>query len=160
MTPPIPYKTIVGRYLAPDGTPVGGQLRFIPSVRVADAAGNEVIPPLPIFATLDGSGYFAVNLACTDNPDVTPMGWTWVMDELFPGGSGYSGNPGVRFQLPMSAPSTVQIGDLTSVIADPTAIYASFSAIAALDARLTAVEASASVTVAAVVVHPFVTAGL
>ena len=136
MSPPITYKTVVGTYTAPDGTPVAAPLRFIPSKTVYDAAGSVVIPPLPILVSADAFGYFEVELGCTDVAGTTPVGWVWQMTELFPGGRE------IEFQLPSAGGSTVPLSSLLPVDAvDVTYAYASQASISSLQARVTAIEA-------------------
>ena len=153
-TPPFAYKTVTGTYSSPNGDPGAGTLRVIPSTTVLDNAGNIVVPPIPVFATLDGSGHFAVNLLVTDDPTTSPTGWTWILSELFP--------PlrEVSFQIPSAGSSTVNIADLAPVeTVDATWQYALLSDVASLNARVTAVEADAGLALAAIVIHPFLLAG-
>ena len=147
MAPPFTYRTVVGTYTAPDGTAVVGDLRFVPSETVTDAAGNVVVPATPITVTLDAYGQFDVDLLVTDDADVNPTGWTWRVTELF------SPQREWEFQLPSSAPSppsTVQIADLAPVTAtDVTYAYATLATVAALDARVTSAEATVAAAQAA-----------
>lgn len=153
MTPPIPYKTVSGAYVGPDGAPVAGAaLRFIPSTTVADAAGNVVVPPLPITVLTNGAGAFSVDLAVTDDPDTQPAGWTWRLSELFPGGRE------IDFFVPSALPPAVEFADLTPATdVDIRYAYTLTSTTAVLDARVTSLEATAAIVNAgAVLIHPFV----
>jgi hypothetical protein len=156
MTPPIPYKTVSGAYVGPDGAPVAGAaLRFIPSATVVDAAGNVVVPPLPITVLTDGAGAFSVNLAVTDDPDTQPDGWTWRLSEMFPGGRE------VDFFVPSALPGAVDFADLTPATdVDARYAYATTAEMAAIDGRLTDIEAMAAVINAgAVLIHPLLVMG-
>ena len=151
MTPPIPYKTLVGKYVGPDGTPVSGQLRFTPSTTIYDSTGNIAVAPFPLFVTLDGTGSFSVQLEVTDNPTTTPTGWVWQMSELIPDGAE------VTFQVPSASPSTVSLGMLTPVTAStPQYSFMTTAQGAALDARVTHAENLAAIVQAASVTHPFI----
>lgn len=137
MPPPFPYRTVVGTYTSPDGAAVAGDLRFIPSTAVYDAAGNVVVPALPITVALDAYGQFDVDLLVTDDPDVNPSGWTWRLTELF------SPQREWEFQIPSTAPSTVNIADLTPVVTtDVTWAYATLATVQSLNARVTDAEAT------------------
>jgi hypothetical protein len=153
VTPPLPYKTVSGAYVGPDGAPVAGAaLRFIPSATVVDAGGNVVVPPLPITVLTDSSGAFSVNLAVTDDPDTQPDGWTWRLSELFPGGRE------IDFLVPSASPPAVDFADLAPATdVDVRYAYTLTSTTAALAARVTSLEATAAIVNAgAVLIHPFV----
>ena len=155
MAPPIDFRTLVGAYLKPDGTPVAGQLRFVPSDTVFDSDGNIVIAPFPLYATLDVNGEFEIDLACTDVPDTSPTGWSWTLSELIPDGREYS------FQVPVASPPVAHIADLApAIVTQPLYSYATSAALAALDARVVTVEAQTAVTFAAIGLHPFLLAGM
>jgi hypothetical protein len=156
-TPPIPYKTVTGRYDGPDGTDVAGvTLRFIPSTTVVDAGGNVVVPALPITVITDGTGAFSVNLMVTDDPDTNPTGWSWRLSELFPGGRE------VDFFVPSTSPASVAFADLTPATdIDERYAYTTTATTAALDARMTSLEATAAIVNAgAVLIHPYIWAGI
>lgn len=154
MAPPFTYKDVRGTYLSPDGTAVSGQVRFIPSTTVYDTSGDVVVPPVPVTETLDGSGQFAVDLLVTDDPYTTPTGWVWRVTELFSGGREY------EFELPSSSPSVVQITDLTPTTTVQTVYsYATTSEVQALEDRMNSLEATAVITTAAIVIHPFLLMG-
>lgn len=151
MTPPIAYKTVVGQFIGPDGSPIAGKLRFIPSTTVYNATGNVVVPPQPITVTLDGTGSFSVQLAVTDDPSTSPTGWVWQMSALIPDGTE------TTFQVPSSAPSTVAFAYLTpATFTIPQWSYMTTAQGAALDARMTGVEGLAAIVQAASVTHPFI----
>lgn len=155
-TPPIAYKTVTGRYVGPDGTPVaGGPLRFLPSTTVVDADGNVVVPPLPIEVTTDGTGAFSVDLLATDAPGTSPAGWSWRLSELFPP------QREIDFLVPAASPASVDFADLTPATdADERYAYTTTATTAALDARVTSLEATAAIVNAgAVLLHPFLYMG-
>lgn len=156
MAPPITYKRVEGTYLQPDGFPVAGNVRFIPSSVVLDSVGRVVVNAAPIEVVLDGVGQFAVDLCCTDVTGTTPSGWTWLLTELFPGGRGMLGDP-VAFELPSASAGVVDIADLLPVetVAEVYA-YASQATVSAVDARLAALEA---IDLAAISLHPFLLMG-
>jgi hypothetical protein len=154
-TPPFTYKEVVGKYLAPDGDPVAGQIRFQPSTTVMDFSGNVVVPPTPIAVTLDGAGEFTIDLLVTDDAQTTPTGWTWDVRELFAGGRSWS------FQLPSSLVSPVQIAILAPALVTPseTYQYATLAQLSNIDGRVTNAESSLAVLEMAAIVHPFILMG-
>lgn len=71
---------VVGTYVDMSGNPMSGTVTFTPDVSVTiaeDSVYKQLIVPLTISATLDGSGHFSVNLPASDDPDITPRGWTY-----------------------------------------------------------------------------------
>lgn len=155
MSPPIPFKSLIGTYVAPDGTPVAGQLRFVPLVTVLDPADDQVVPPQPITVNLDAGGAFTVELMCTDAAGTSPTGWVWSLDELFPGG-----RQRWLFQLPAAGGGVVALSDILEASpVDVTYAYASQATAATLASRLTAVEATTGTIAAAYLIHPFVMVG-
>jgi hypothetical protein len=156
VTPPIPYKTVSGTYVGPDGTPMAGvSLRFIPSATVVDSSGGVVVPALPITVQTNGSGVFTVDLEVTDDPGTQPEGWTWRLSELFPGGRE------VDFLVPSALPAAVNFADLTPATdVDVRYAYATTASVAVLSDRITDLEATAAIVNAgAVLIHPYLLMG-
>lgn len=150
MTPPIPYKTVTGRYVGPDGSVVAGTLRFIPSTTVYDVSGNVIVPATPIFVALDGTGSFSVNLAVTDSGTTAPPGWVWQLSELIPNGTEST------FPVPSASPASVPLTALTSTVGmttTPNYSYVSTAMLAALDSRVASLETEATASYHGV--HPF-----
>lgn len=70
--------TVHGQILAPDGlTPAVGYVRWRNLVELRDTVDNVVYAPDTWTATLDGSGQFTIVLPSTDNPDITPLDWSY-----------------------------------------------------------------------------------
>jgi hypothetical protein len=94
------YGTVVGQFLVsasdsadadtlPDAVPASGTVTFTPSAGVVLDYGTTPNPTAilrkPIVSTLDAQGYITgpdgtrgIKLIATDNPNVKPVGWTWV----------------------------------------------------------------------------------
>src|SRR5687768_13103767 len=67
-----------GEILDPDGlTPAVGTVTFKNRVELRDTVANIVYEPATWVATLDASGEFTITLPTTDNPDITPLNWTY-----------------------------------------------------------------------------------
>ena len=70
--------TVHGQILAPDGlTPAVGYVRFRTLHELRDTVDNVVYAPDNWVANLDGTGEFTIVLPATDNPDVTPLDWSY-----------------------------------------------------------------------------------
>lgn len=154
-TPPIEYRHVRGRYLAPDGSPVAGSLRLVPTATVYDTVGGVVVAPTPIMVALGDLGTFEVLLAVTDATGTTPTGWAWRCAELFAGGREWD------FQLPASSSDPVDLSALAPASAvEASWQYATLAAHGLLEARVEAVEATAAVAEIATVIHPFLLMGV
>lgn len=156
--------TVHGEILAPDGlTPAVGTVRFRTLHELRDTVANIVYAPDAWLATLDVNGEFTIVLPATDNPDVTPLDWSYqvfvatdVWRETF------------FIQLPFTV-GTVEFADLIaestgdgsdctpdgtacapiSILADIAALEAELAdltaQLAALDARVDVTEADITV---------------
>lgn len=70
---------ITGTYLDAAGNAAVGSVCFT-SPLIVTADGN-IIGPLVLEADLDADGALAIDLPATDDPDVTPTGWSWTVEE-------------------------------------------------------------------------------
>lgn len=75
---------VTGTYLMPDGTPLSGHVEFSPPTLIT-FSGADVFVAGPLVATLDENGAFSVELPATDNPDMNPSDWAWVVREQLDG---------------------------------------------------------------------------
>lgn len=109
----IPTVTVSGRYLAPDGTPLTGQVIWrAPSLLTFPSA--DVFLGGPVTAPLDASGRFEVVLPATDAPGMNPNNWAYTVSEQL---TGVPANRSYSVLLPQSTP----VVDLADVVpADPT----------------------------------------
>lgn len=154
-TPPFDHRHVTGAYRAPDGAPVAGQLRFVPSTTVYDSIGHVVVAPTPILVDLDTSGAFDVLLLTTDAVGTSPTGWTWRVAELFAGGREWD------LQLPAASVDPVSLASLAPAAPSSGLMqFALLSDVEALHARVEAVEHLSAVTEAAALVHPFLLMGV
>jgi hypothetical protein len=75
-----------GRYARLDNSNVTGTVTFTPQSGVlTDAASLTAVLPAPITAQVY-NGQFSIDLPATDDPDLSPTGWTYLVHEGFPGG--------------------------------------------------------------------------
>ncbi|MFD5711318.1 hypothetical protein ACFWHW_13125 [Streptomyces pharetrae] len=77
--------TITGRYIDLAGNALAGTVTFTSSTTVVDASVPVTIMPVPIVATLDANGAFSIALPATDDPDISPTGYTYKVEERFGG---------------------------------------------------------------------------
>jgi hypothetical protein len=112
----ITTKTVTGKfYDMATELPCTGYITFTPSppntVWLLDPAATTVIVPSAKSIQLDATGAFSTTMMCTNDPDLSPLNFTWhaklVCSNLV---------TEFDFSLPTSSPSTV---DLSSVIIVP-----------------------------------------
>lgn len=106
--------TLTGRFLSlSDASPMEGTILFTGTSYLYDDEGNEIIVPDTIIATLDGNGEISVELPATDDPDITPQGWYYVVSENF---TGIKNRAPYGIVVPYDAlGGTVDIADLAPV---------------------------------------------
>lgn len=74
------FVTVHGTYKDMSGATMTGSLTFTPSVAVLDPGSDLIILPKAFTATLT-AGAFSISLPATDDPDVTPLGWSYTVVE-------------------------------------------------------------------------------
>lgn len=76
---------VTGNYQRADGTVPTGEIRFTPTESMRnDAVGSsESVPAEPVTAELDENGALSITLAATNDPDTTPPGVTYLVEEMF-----------------------------------------------------------------------------
>ncbi|MFD9920662.1 hypothetical protein [[Kitasatospora] papulosa] len=73
---------VYGRYIDFAGTPAHGTVTFTPSLGyVKNPDADVLILSTDLVATLDETGAFSIHIPATDDPDVTPSGFTWTVTE-------------------------------------------------------------------------------
>lgn len=135
--------TVHGRYTYLNGSPVAGEIVFAGKIVATASESRTTIVPAPIGVRLDPDGQFSISLPATDDPDVTPNGWTYTVTERFPGGRQY------EIEVPIAAKNTgIDLSILAPVEAsdgDPTA----FVTLTAYTAGLGAAQADSAAAVSA-----------
>lgn len=133
--------TVRGRYVRLDGTPVAGTVEFSTTNVLTDPASLTTIVPATILAPLDAAGAFSIDLPASDDPDVTPTGWTYSVRENFTGG-----RPTYSITVPAAAKATgVDLAVVSPVPASAgtsTQAFVLMGAFTALAARVTALESA------------------
>jgi hypothetical protein len=88
MSLPADWSTVrvTARYLLRDGGVPSGSVTFSsPQIVLADGA---IVMPVDIVATLDETGAIDIQLPATNDPDVSPQGWAYTVQERIDGCAG------------------------------------------------------------------------
>lgn len=100
--------TVTGTFLSILGAPASGTVTFTPTSAPLKNVPGAVFSGAPVTATLNGSGSFSVVVACTDDTDWTPSGWTYTITTSINGiVSSYPGK-----LIPYSPGSAIDLSDL------------------------------------------------
>lgn len=106
------YVPVRGTYRTFSGAPASGWVRFTMPYRMADNTTGVIYPADTFFqADLDQSGHFETELPATDDPNVTPSGWVYRVQEHF-------GNADGR-HFPLAVPAAAQASGIDLVNALP-----------------------------------------
>ena len=82
---------VTGRYLEIDGDVPEGLIVFTPApARMIDAAALSTVIKSSYYIQLGADGRFRVDLPATDDPDVTPIPFTYRVEEQFAGGGTFN----------------------------------------------------------------------
>jgi hypothetical protein len=109
------YVSLVCNYLDGQGYPVtSGTVTFTPNVVVTDTTSNVVITQSPVTVNLRLTPSPTMVLLATDNSGLTPSGWAWMIQPLFPGAP-----PGQLFLLPYTGGAVQYLADLLPAVAAP-----------------------------------------
>lgn len=118
---------LTGTYVGFDGSVLSGTLLITPSVaRLTSLATKKTVVARPLTVTLDANGSFSILLPATDDPDITPVNYTYTIVENLTGGGGFTRVTGLPMnttvdvtQIPTgqpSSPGTITLGPaVTSV---------------------------------------------
>lgn len=112
------FVTLHGKYEDYAGNPVSGSVVFTPATTLYDVGSDLILVPKSFSVTLAADGSFSIDLPATDDPDVTPTGWTYTVTENFASGNRapYAiqvpyNSPGGRVSLASLAPVPPAVGD-------------------------------------------------
>lgn len=131
--------TVTGTYIDISGEPIAGQVKFTPRAVLRNVTSNVILVNSTIVVTLDANGSFSQQLVATDDPDASPVDFTYFIEEAFVGGRSFD------ILLP-AATATVDLADISPAVAnDGTgALYITAEEFNDYEARLTVVEGKAS----------------
>lgn len=79
--------TVTGKWAASDGsgTPGSGYVTFTPNAILTDGALGIILEAQPLTATLDAAGAISTSLMATDDTDLSPSGWAYIVTEQITG---------------------------------------------------------------------------
>lgn len=131
--------TVTGTYIDISGVPIAGQVKFTPRAVLRNVTSNVILVNSTIVVTLDANGAFSQQLVATDDPDASPVDFSYFVEEAFVGGRSFD------ILLPR-ATATVDLADVSPAVAnDGTgALYIESAEFDAYEARLTTVEGQAA----------------
>lgn len=109
--------TVTGKYLDASGAPVRGSVTFSLDTPLLDAGASTYIIETDYTVALDSQGAFAVALPATNDPDVTPTGWTWTLTPNFDGA-----DP-LTFALPTNLGPSIDLTVLAPALPNPSQTY-------------------------------------
>lgn len=78
-------RLVTATYLDAAERPLTGRVFILPNTTLSAADDDETIFSAPIVVTLDDTGSFSQLLICTDNPDISPPGWMYIIAEAVRG---------------------------------------------------------------------------
>ena len=123
--------TLTGTYVDIVGNAVAGSVTFTPQTIIKDTDQNQIIVNNVITEVLDGNGSFSVVLPVTDDSDVVPQPFAYLVEEVFSGGRSFV------ITLPGGGAS-VDIADLSPAVSAAVAAgYVTTSQYNVINARLT-----------------------
>jgi len=99
--------TVSGTYKHPNGSAMQGKLLFTPEPSILTSGTHGTLVLGTVEATLDANGAVSATLLATDDADVTPVGWTYLVQERWYDAPGRS--------YPLSLPSAAPTVDLADV---------------------------------------------
>jgi hypothetical protein len=141
LTPNLSTVTVGGQYVDVAGAPVAGQIKFTPRAILVDTAADQVIVNRTITVDLDVNGEFTVVLPVTDDVDISPVDFTYRVEEAFSGGRSYD------ITLP-SSPALQNLADKVPAVpagGSEVATYVLLSVFNDLEVRVDTIETVTSV---------------
>ena len=130
--------TVTGTYIDISGVPIAGQVKFTPRAVLRNVTSDVILVNSTIVVTLDSNGSFSQQLVATDDPDASPVDFTYFVEEAFTGGRQFD------ILLPAAVP-TIDLADVSPAVAnDGTgALYIDGAQFNSYEDRLTVVEGKA-----------------
>lgn len=105
---------VTGTFTTITGTPLTGQVNFSLTTPVEDSTGKVIFNAFTQSVPLNSAGFMSIVLPCTDNADLNPTNFSYLVTEAVPGlGRAY------YVQLPHTLGSTVDLSSLAPVATPP-----------------------------------------
>lgn len=109
MVLPANYGTglVIAKYIKLDGNPDSGTVLFraVPN-RLLDPTADTIITPKDIIVSLDVNGAISVNLPATNDPDISPFGFTYTVIENL------ASNKGQTYSISVGVGTTLDLVDV------------------------------------------------
>lgn len=108
-----------GKILKADstGTPASGTVSFRIEQPLRDTADHVICGPTTITGTLDATGSFTVSLPATDDPDISPTGWTYAVTVATTAWA-----ERFRLSIPAASSGTLELADLAPAVNPPATV--------------------------------------
>src|SRR5678810_548567 len=109
-----------GKFTTPELTNATGTVTFTPRIlRAYDTAERQFLSRVAVTATLE-AGAFAVDLLATDDPDRTPVGWTYKVVVRVEG----SKYDVYDIEVPLAAAADgIDLGDVAPVVTSEGSVF-------------------------------------
>lgn len=108
--------TVTGTFLTITGAPLSGQVNFSLVTPLKDSTGKVILNAFTQPAILTSDGFMSIILPCTDNADLNPTNFSYLVTEVIPGlGRAY------YIQVPHTLGTTVDLSQLAPASAPPAA---------------------------------------
>jgi hypothetical protein len=104
--PSVTQITITGNYCDFEGNAIAGQVRFTLGDVISNGTDDQMVAPSSIVVPLS-SGAFSVTLPATNDPDLSPVPFTYTVEESFPGGRTYT------ISVPYTTVGSLDLADLS-----------------------------------------------
>lgn len=104
--------TVTGTYVDLQGVPVKGNVNFTPRTNLINSSAAVTLVASTITATLDNNGHFSVVLPITDDPDLNPIGFSYLVQESFTGGRTFD------ILIPQGGAPVIDIADLAAALTE------------------------------------------
>ena len=133
LTPDLSTVTLQGTYVDLQGNAIAGSVRLTPTTIIKDKDQNQIIINSAISDELDGSGAFSMTVPNTNDPDVVPQPFAYLVEEVFTGGRTF------YITLPIGGADPENIADLAPAVSEAEAEnYITSDQFNALNGRYTA----------------------
>jgi hypothetical protein len=103
--------TVVGKYVLLNGQAASGTVTFKSTTVLVDAAAHEVVMPVDITASLDGTGSISLDLPATNDPDISPSNFTYTVVENITGTTGRT----YSIQVPYNTSGNLDLSTIAPV---------------------------------------------
>lgn len=112
LSPDLSTVTLQGTYVDLQGNAIAGSVRFTPTTIIKDKDQNQIIINAALTDVLDGSGSFSLTIPNTNDPDVVPQPFAYLVEEVFSGGRTF------YITIPTGGADPENIADLAPAVSE------------------------------------------